>query len=63
MGIFDISKCTFAYFCCTHMLTSLSHMRPSGGLKAEIINISKDQWPFFRGHIQAMLSIGSPKCK
>ena len=41
------------------MLTPLAHMRPSGGFLSEIINIIKVLEGFLRGHIEAMLIIGS----
>ena len=63
VGIFDISRCTFAYFWFKRMLTSLAHMRPSGGLLGEICNIIKVLECFLRGYIEAMLVVRSDECE
>ena len=39
------------------MLTSLARARPSGGLMGENSNISKDQWHFLKGHIEAIVAM------
>ena len=39
------------------MLTSLAHVRPSGGLMVKNSNISKDQWHFLKGHIEAIVAM------
>ena len=39
------------------MLTSLAHVRPSGGLMVKNSNISKEQWHFLKGHIEAIAAM------
>ena len=38
------------------MLTSLAHVRPSGGLMVKNSNISKDQLLFLKGNIEAIVA-------
>ena len=45
------------------MLTSATQVRPHGCLLSGICNISKVLYAFLKGHIEAMLTIGSHHCE
>ena len=58
-AVFDVLRCTFNHFRSISLLTSLAYVRPSGGLLSEMCNIAQVLQHLLKGHIGAILTLGS----
>ena len=58
-AVFDFLRRTFAHFWYICFLMSMAYVRPSGGLLSEMCNIAQVLQHFLKGHIGAILTLGS----